>query len=107
MALKRNSGSGLESTLAIALLDDLPDAAQLRGDFTENRGQRFRVFLRFDRMPCPAHARVQEVADGDEIQQALEHHFRAGAAARGLNLDARKTQPSFDDVGSELDVLDP
>jgi hypothetical protein len=86
--------------LPIALLDGLPDAAQLRGDFpstalSESGASGLMVGLACANTENPGPRRVQ---------QALSTISRAGAATRRLDLDPREAQPSFDHVRSQLDV---
>src|SRR5215470_13420321 len=72
-ALKQKSESGAWSGGGIALIDRLANRAQLRRHFLHDAGERFRNrLIGCSGMTRAAHARVEEIADLDEVQQSFE-----------------------------------
>src|SRR5262249_44553011 len=100
--------SALEATGGVLLLERLTKGTQFRRDLVDHAHERVRGHA----LMAPAlvrlgaaHARVQEIANVDEVQQPFQHHLRTGAAAGGLDFDSGQTEPSLDDIRPELDVL--
>src|ERR1700733_8837490 len=53
-----------------------------------------------------SHSGVEEIAHGCVVGDALQRHLGSHAATGGLDFDAGESEPAFQDIRLQLDVLD-